>query len=161
MVWLSGVLALGLFIAMVVHSSSLVPGIPALQLTFNEAAFNAILAQWGNDGISVFRAHLRIDFLVLTSYGSFGYLFVRYGTLFQQLSKSARRVASWVMPIAALLDAIENLLHLQLISNAANHPPALYLVAGMVSTGKWLLIADFMAGTLYLLLSKWRHEHKQ
>jgi hypothetical protein len=161
MVWLSGALALGLFIAMVVHSSSLVPGIPALQLTFNEAAFKAILTQWGNDGITVFRTHLRIDFLVLTSYGSFGYLFVRYGALFQQLSKSVRQVASWVMPIAALLDAIENLLHLQLISDAAIHPPALYLTAGLVATGKWLLIADFMAGTLYLLLSNWHHGRKQ
>ena len=161
LLWLSGALALGLFVAMVVHSSSLVPGIPALQLTFNEAAFKAILAQWGNDGIAVFRTHLRIDFLVLTSYGIFGYLFVQYGALFQQLSKSVRRLASWVMPIAAILDAIENLLHLELISDAATHPPALYLAAGLVATGKWLLIGDFMAGTLYLLVSKWRHGRKK
>ena len=159
LLWLSGVLALGLFIAMVVQSSPLVPGIPALQLTFNETAFKAVLAQWGPDGIARFRAHLRIDFLVLTSYGVFGYLFVRYRGLFQHLGKAARRVAGWAMPVAAMLDAIENLLHLQLISEPATHAPALYLAAGLVSTGKWLLIASFLAGTLYLLVTQWRNGH--
>jgi len=146
---------------MVVHSSPLAPGIPALQLTFNEAAFKAILAQWGPDGIARFRAHFRIDFLVLTSYGVFGYLFVHYGGLFRLLDKKTRRIAGWVMPVAAVLDAIENLLHLELIAEPATHAPALYLTAGLVSAGKWLLIANFMVGTLYLLVTKWCNKWKK
>jgi hypothetical protein len=156
LLWLSGALALGLFVAMAVHSAPLSPGIPALQLTFNEAAFKAILAQWGPDGVDLFRRHFRIDFAVLASYGLFGYLFVRYGCLFRQLDRATRRLSGWIMPAAATLDAIENLLHLQLISEPATHAPALYLAAGLVAITKWLLIANFMAGTLYLLVANRR-----
>ncbi len=157
LLWLSGALALGLFVAMAVHSSPLTPGIPALQFTFNETAFKAILAQWGPDGVDLFRRHFRIDFPVLASYGLFGYLLVRYGCLFRQLDRTTRRLSSWTLPGAAGLDAIENLLHLQLLSEPAPHAAALYPIAGLVATGKWLLIANFMAGTLYLLVAKWRY----
>ncbi|MDP2883138.1 MAG: hypothetical protein Q8N89_16350 [Azonexus sp.] len=157
LLWLSGALALGLFVAMAVHSAPLSPGIPALQFTFDEAAFKAILAQWGPDGVDLFRRHFRIDFPVLASYGLFGYLLVRYGSLFRQLDWTTRRLSSWTLPAAAGLDASENLLHLELISEATSHAPALYLIAGLVASGKWLLIANFMAGTLYLLATQWRH----
>jgi len=157
LLWLSGTLALGLFVAMAVHSAPLSPGIPALQFTFDEAAFKAILAQWGPDGVDLFRRHFRIDFAVLASYALFGYLLARYGCLFRQLDRTIRRLSSWIMPGAAALDAIENLLHLQLISEPATHAPALYLIAGLVATVKWLLIANFMAGTLYLLVAKLRY----
>lgn len=156
LLWLSGALALGLFVAMAVHSAPLSPGIPALQLSFDEAAFKAILAQWGPAGVDLFRRHFRIDFPVLASYGLFGYLLVRYGSLFGQLDEAPRRLFSWTMPGAATFDAIENLLHLQLISDATRHAPALYLIAGLVATGKWLLIANFMTGTGYLLVTKLR-----
>lgn len=158
LLWLSGTLALGLFIAMAIHSAPLSPGIPALQFTFDEAAFKAILAQWGPDGVELFRSHFRIDFPVLASYGLFGYLLVRYGCLFSQLDRTTRRLSGWILPGAAALDAIENLLHLQLISGPAAHAPVLYLIAGLVATGKWLLIANFMTGTLYLLVTRLRHE---
>lgn len=157
LLWLSGTLALGFFLVMAVHSAPLSPGIPVLQLTFDEAAFKTILTQWGPDGLALFRAHFRIDFLLLISYGAFGYLFVRHGSLFRQLDKTTRHLAGWAMPGAAAMDAIENLLHLQLISEPPAHAPILYLIAGLVATGKWLLIANFMAGTLYLLVAKWRH----
>ncbi|MGB4065533.1 MAG: hypothetical protein WBK19_17050 [Azonexus sp.] len=156
LLWLSGALALGLFIAMAIQSAPLSPGIPALQFTFDEAAFKAILAQWGPDGVDLFRRHFRIDFPVLASYGLFGYLLVRHGSLFAPLDQATRRLSSWTMPGAAALDAIENLLHLRLISEATSHAPALYMIAGLVATGKWLLIANFMTGALYLLATKWR-----
>jgi hypothetical protein len=157
LLWLSGTLTLGLFVAMAVHSSPLSPGIPALQLTFNEADFKAILTRWGPAGLDLFRSHFLFDFPVLLSYGLFGYLLVRYGCLFRQLDPTSRRLSGWVLPIAATLDAIENLLHLQLISDTTDHAPALYLIAGLVATGKWLLIANFMAGALYLMVTKLRH----
>jgi len=157
LLWFSGALALGLFGAMAWHSSPLSPGIPALQLTFDEASFKTILAQWGPEGVALFRRHFLIDFPVLISYGVFGYLLARYGCLFRQLDGTMRQMSCWVMPGAAVLDASENLLHLVLISEPATHSPALYLIAGVVATGKWLLIANFMAGTLYLLVAKWRN----
>ena len=161
LLWLSGALALGLFIAMVVHSSPLSPGIPALQFTFGEASFSAILAKWGPDGVARFRRHFMIDFPVLASYGTFGFLLVRHGGLFRQLDKTTRRLSAWALPGAAALDAIENLLLLQLICEPATLGPTLYLIAGLVATGKWLLIANFMAGTLYLLATQWRHRSER
>ncbi|MBL8428578.1 MAG: hypothetical protein JNJ95_01625 [Dechloromonas sp.] len=158
--WFFGTLALGLFVAMVWHSWSLSPGIPALQLTFDERSFKTILAQWGPDGIGLFRQHFLIDFPVLLSYGAFGYLLARDSILFRPLDTWTRVLYGWAMPAAAALDAIENLLHLRLISEAATHAPALYLIGGVVATGKWLLIANFMAGTLYLLVAKWRENLK-
>lgn len=157
LLWLSGALALGLFIIMAVHAAPLSPGIPALQLTFNEADFKAILALWGPDGVALFRRHFYIDFPVLASYGLFGYLFAHHGCLSRLLDRRVRRLSGWIMPAAAGLDAFENLLHLHLLSESGTHAPALYRLAGLVATGKWLLIANFMAGTLYLLATQWRH----
>jgi hypothetical protein len=86
---------------MVIHSAPLSPGIPALQFSFNEADFKAILAQWGPDGIDLFRRHFLVDFPVLASYGLFGYLLVRYGCLFRLLDQTTRHLSSWILPGAA------------------------------------------------------------
>ena len=48
--WLSGALTLLLFLAMAAYTWPLKPSIPCLQLTFSEAAFKDILAQWGVAG---------------------------------------------------------------------------------------------------------------
>ena len=156
LLWLSGALALGLFVAMAIHSSPLTPAIPALQLTFNEAAFRAILTQWGPDGVALFRQHFRIDFPVLASYGLFGYLFARHSSLFDRLAPLPRRLSGGLLPTAAGLDTIENLLHLRFIADPATHAPALYLIAGLVASGKWLLIAAFALCSGYLLLVRSR-----
>lgn len=154
LLWLSGTLTLGLFVAMVVHSSPLTPGIPTLQLTFDEGSFRDILEEWGPRGVALFRQHFHIDFPVLASYGLFGYLFARRSSLFDRLAPLPRRLSGWLLPVAASLDAIENLLHLEFIAEPATHVPALYLIAGLVASGKWLLIAAFALGTGYLLLTR-------
>jgi len=143
--WLSGALSLLLFIIMAVHSAPLSPSIPALQFTFEPAAFQAILAQWGPAGVARFRAHFAIDFPFLLSYGLAGYLWVRHTGLFASLSASARRLLTWTLPGAALLDAGENLLHLHLLAAPAGQP-VLYLLAGLVASLKWSAIAVFAVG---------------
>jgi hypothetical protein len=56
------------------------------------------------------------------------------------------------MPAAAFLDACENLLHLYQSSGMTPKLEALYLVAGIVATSKWLLIVIFLlsAGAAWL-----------
>lgn len=151
--WLSGALSLLLFIVMAVHSAPLSPSIPALQFTFDPAAFQAILAQWGPAGVARFRSHFAIDFPFLLSYGLSGYLWARHTTLFAGLGARSRQLLTWTLPGAALLDAGENLLHLYLLHlhllATTSQPPALYLLAGLVASLKWSAIAAFAIGIFY------------
>lgn len=146
--WLSGALTLILFVAMAMHSSPLSPSIPIIQLTFDEAAFKAVLAQWGPNGVELFRTHFFIDFSFLTSYGVFGYLLGRQVTCRHNANPSARHFLIWALPAAAALDACENLLHLSFIAYGAHPAPGAYLLAGLVASGKWLLIAAFVIGLI-------------
>jgi hypothetical protein len=149
LLWLSGSLALLLFLAMVVFTLPLRPGIPCLQLTYSEAAFKAILVQWGPHGMARFRTHFAIDFPVLASYGLFGYLLGSWSSLFTAQAATLRRLIIWMLPTAAGMDAAENLFHLYLISGAPEIPEALYLAAGSIASIKWLLIVIFVTSTAY------------
>jgi hypothetical protein len=53
------------------------------------------------------------------------------------------------LPVAAVMDASENLLHLYFVQAATVTFQGLYFVAGVVATFKWLLIAAFVIGVLY------------
>lgn len=147
--WLSGALSLLLFIVMAVHSASLSPSIPALQFTFEPAAFQAILAQWGPAGVDRFRSHFAIDFPFLLSYGITGYLWTPHTGFFANLGARPRQLLTWLLPGAALLDAGENLLHLYLLDATSSPPPTLYLLAGLVASLKWSAIAAFAISIFY------------
>ena len=152
LLWLNGSLALLLFASMVYYTLPLQPAIPCLQLTYSEAAFKAIIAQWGTDGLVRFRAHFLIDFPVLLSYGLFGYRLSCWTALFARQSAHFHHLMTWSLPIAAALDIGENLLHLYLTSGALAIPAELYLVVGIVASAKWLLIVIFIIGAGYAWL---------
>jgi hypothetical protein len=147
--WLSGALAALLFAAMAIHAAPLSPSIPVIQFTYNESAFKAVLAQWGPEGVERFRSHFFIDFPFLASYGVFGYLLARHGRLPDKLTKSAQFFLTWALPAAAALDVCEDLLHLSFIADGASPMAGAYLLAGLVATGKWGLIAAFVIGFFY------------
>ena len=142
-----GVATVVLFLAMAIHAFPLQPAVPAIQFTYSEASFRAVLEQWQPQGIQRFRAHFFIDFPFLATYAIFGYL------LAARLLKSGRSPVGWrpwfpwLLPGAAAMDAVENLLHLYLISGAAA-PSFLYMLAGVVATVKWLLFAAFVLGVI-------------
>ena len=138
-----------LFLAMVIHAAPLHPPIPAIQFTYSEGAFHAVLAQWQADGVARFARHFAIDFPFLVSYGFCGYLFAAH---FLRASKQCaffKRSAVWSLPAAAIMDAAENLFHLHFIRASAAIPEALYGIAGAVATLKWLLIAVFIIVVLF------------
>jgi len=141
-----------LFIAMAGVVSPLRPSVPALQFTFSEAAFNSVIAAWPPDGIERFRTHLVIDFAFLVSYGVLGWLLSVRTRLFAQWSPAAKMRMAVCLPFAAGADAIENLLHFFLVSGAGTTPSLIYLLAGIVATLKWLLIAIFMINAAWSLL---------
>ena len=141
---LAGIVTALLFLAMAVHAAPLRPVIPAIQFTYSEGSFHAILAEWQSAGVARFRMHFAFDFPFLVGYGVFGYLYAMRSRRPLQRSESGTLCFfRWLLPAAALMDAAENLLHLHFIDASTAPPNALYLMAGLIATCKWLLIAVF------------------
>ena len=148
MLKLAAIVTALLFLAMAMHAAPLHPPIPAIQFTYSEGAFHAVLAQWQADGVARFARHFAIDFPFLVSYGLFGYLFAVHWLRGAERSAFFRSAAVWGLPAAALMDAAENLFHLYFIHASAAVPAPLYFVAGLVATLKWLLIAVFVVAVI-------------
>jgi hypothetical protein len=144
-----GVAAAVLFVTMAIHAAPLQPSIPRIQFTFSEASFNSILAQWRPDGVSRFTWHFAIDFPFLVSYGIFGYLLARNRSLQAGDFGWPSVLVAWALPVAAVLDAAENALHLSFVLAAAGLPAWLYPLAGGVATAKWVLIVAFAAELIF------------
>jgi hypothetical protein len=149
---MSGIAAVAFFLAMVWITAPLAPSGLALQFTFDEETFKAILTGWKPVGVARFRAHFLFDFPFLASYGCFGYLLACRSNLFARYGAAARMRLASLLPVAALLDATENLLHLYLL-DVQKAAPALYALAGGVATAKWMLVVVFVGIALAAL---WR-----
>ena len=145
-----GIFTALLFVAMVLHTAPLTPGIPTIHFTFSEASFNAVLAQWQPTGVARFKRHFAFDFPFLVSYGFFGYLLCKHTSLTSGVSTSVKSLLTWALPFAAVMDAVENLLHLTFIYAGKGIPAAFYFVAGIAATFKWAVIVAFVIGAGYI-----------
>ena len=144
-----GIFTALLFVAMVIHAAPLKPSIPTIHFSFSEATFNSVLSQWQPTGVARFKWHFTIDFPFLVSYGFFGYLLCKHTSLTLGLSPLVKSLLTWALPFAAVMDAVENLLHLTFIYAGKGIPAALYFVAGTVATIKWVSIVAFVIGAGY------------
>ena len=152
-VWALGLASVALFMGLGWYLQPLQPNIVALQFTFSPDAFQSVLDAWGPQGVQLFRLHLVIDDVLLLCYGAFGYLLVQRSAWFGSfLPTSQRRVAA-LMPLAALCDAVENLLHGYLTGEGVVAAPALYGAAGVASSLKWLCLLLF---ALLCAVAAWR-----
>ena len=142
-VWTSGLIALVLFTGLAWYLSPLEPGVVALQFAHTPAAFGEILSLWSAEDLLRYRRHLPVDFLLLAAYGAFGHLLVTRTRVWGSRSDSLRRLASWLLPLAAFFDAAENVLHGWLIEGPQLDVPFLYPVSAVCSLLKWVLIAGF------------------
>ncbi|MFY8041292.1 MAG: hypothetical protein ACOVOD_00015 [Rhodoferax sp.] len=142
---------LGLYLA------PLQPSLVALQFTFTPEAFGQVLQAWGPEGVQRFRNHLPVDGLLLLSYSAAGYLAVTRTRLFEPLE--TRLPLQWVallLPLAALCDAGENLLHWWLTGGdplSSLVGTSWYWAAGLCATFKWL---GFVAFAIAALLARLR-----
>lgn len=148
LLWLTGLCDVLLFAGMTVLLAPLRPGILALQCSFTRESFRAVLAAWGEAGLRRYRAHLPVDCLFLLGYAAFGYLWAAQATL----PAWARAAAPWVLPGAAVCDALENLAHLHLARAGVSAAPGWYAFAGSCSALKWALVLAF-AGLVLVALS--------
>jgi hypothetical protein len=142
-VWTSGLLALALLAGLAVYLSPLKPGVVALQFAFTPAAFGEIISLWSTDDLLRYRRHLPVDFLLLAAYGAFGYLLVTRTSTFGSSGQSLRRLATWLLPLAALFDAAENVLHGWLIEGPHMEVSFAYAASTGFSALKWAMIAGF------------------
>lgn len=149
LLWFSGLAALLWLVFISLQTAALSPPLLALQLAPTPEAFGRVLDRWQAPGIALYRAHFVPDFMLLACYGLFGALFAR-----QVLrgGRARRAAAAAALPAAALCDAAENLLHLQLLSAPAALDAALVAAAFGASVLKWLLILAFTV----LVATGWR-----
>lgn len=146
-VWFFGLLALGILLALGVYLAPLQPPLVALQFTFSREAFDAVAAQWGEQGVALFRSHLFPDFALMAAYALYGVCTVRYTRLFQM-----RFVPPifWyaVMPLAALADVLENTLHLAITAPQAQVQDWWFVAAGACAALKFALITFFLVAAV-------------
>ena len=152
-VWALGMAIVGLFMGLGWYLQPLQPSIVALQFTFSPGAFQAVLDAWGPQGMQRFRTHLGFDGALLLCYGAFGYLLVVRGPWFGGFSTLARRHVAILMPLAALFDAVENLLHGHLTSETLVTASVVYGAAGGAASAKWLCLLLF---ALLCAVAAWR-----
>lgn len=117
------------------------PSFLAPQFAWRRAAFDAIVARWSAPQRAAYRFWLRVDFVTLVCYSSFGWLW-----------SNGVGAAGWLtcaLPAAAAADAVENVLHLHLTGpGAGSAGDAPYRVAGSASALKFGLVAAFVAGAV-------------
>ena len=149
--WILGLTSLTLLAALAAYLAPLQPDILALQFTFDQASFQAILAAWKPEGVLRYRSHLPIDFGLLLCYGAFGYVQASKTAIFTKFSPATETLLRWVMPLAALCDAVENSLHWRFTSGVQQAESSLYLVAGISATLKFALLGVFLVSVLVAL----------
>lgn len=142
-VWISGLAALALGAGLCWYLAPLEPGALALQMAYTPRMFGEIVHYWSPADLARYRTHIPIDFALLIAYGSFGYLLAIPAEIFRRRSVGFRRALQWILPLAALFDAIENALHGWLTEVPRFGIPVVYAVSAASSSLKWLLIAGF------------------
>ncbi len=155
---LNGLLALtslGLFGAIGLYLLPLEPNLLALQFSFDQRAFQAVIAQWQGEALQRFKLHFWADFVLLLCYGLWGYGLMTRSRVARYWGQLWRNRAAWLMPLAATADALENLLQLYLLGQAAASP-LLYALAGTAALTKWLLIGLFALFLVWAWLRRGR-----
>lgn len=155
---LAAVACVLLFGGLGVYLAPLQPSVVALQLTFTPDAFAQVLQAWGPEGVQRFRNHLVVDGLLMLSYGAAGYLAVVRTHFFEPLAhRLPLRWVALLLPVAALCDAGENLLHWELTGSDALAAPAAAawcLAAGLCAAFKWVGIGVFALAALIARLQR-------
>ncbi|MBI3148629.1 MAG: hypothetical protein HYZ17_08985 [Betaproteobacteria bacterium] len=137
--WLTGGLGLLLFVGLSIFLAPLEPSVLRLQFAFTPRAFGQIVHTWQVEGLARYRAHFPADFALLLSYAVFGYLLARR----TRLAAMGGVWARWLLPAAALADALENVLHLWLTAAPRLAVFWPYPLAASAASCKWLLVLAF------------------
>ena len=129
------------------------PGYMALQLSASVERFNKVLAIWGPANVLRYQHSMWADFLFPISYAMlFTGLLVLAGRSRKQTSFEQ---TVWFAPtLAALMDYIENILHMVLLTKGAPYSPQLVQFASTISMIKWVLLSGVIPITLVWAVGK-------
>ena len=141
--WASGLLGVATFCAIAWYLAPLAPSGLVLQFSFTPAEFGFVIHSWPAEHLARYRAHFAADFVLLLSYGAFGYLLAARTKLFSALAALLQRSGKWALPLAAVFDATENVLHLWLTEVPRFGYHLVYFVSASCSVAKWLLFFAF------------------
>ena len=155
---ITGISALLLFAQMAFILRVLSPDIVTLQFCFTPEAFHRVLEAWQSVGVETYLRHFPFDFVFLTCYGVFGYLWATPARVDLSDTGAFRAVAKWLLPFAALFDLFENVIHLSMLANYAEMTPLSVAIAGTSSLMKWLLIVAFL---IHLIVEFFKRRRQQ
>ena len=148
-----------LAVLMAIYTRPLLPNLLALQLSFTETDFNSTLHHWPPENITRFKLHFLLDFPYLICYGALGFLITTRTKFFNYFSHSTKTVIALLLPLAAVADAMENVMQLYFLYGEKPFSASNYLLAGIISSTKWLLIISFVLISLpyrKMIPSSWK-----
>lgn len=150
--WMFGLATVVLTLALYVQLRSVKPPVNRAQLTFSEAGFRDVVRRWSPEQLARVQRHFALDYAYLVAYGGLG---LSLAMALQQRgalpSAFAADVWPWLLPLAAVCDALENLLHQRFLREAPGSSPAsLFVLSGCAASAKWLLLAAYL-----VLLAVW------
>ena len=147
-----GVLTVSLLAALSFHLRDVNPKILRAQITFTESAFRAVVQRWSADQLTKVRTSFALDYALLIAYGGLGFSLAT--ALLQRSALPGPFVAAawpWVLPAAAVCDALENALHQHFLRSAPSaSPAALFALSGCAASIKWMLALVY-----FLLFGIW------
>ncbi len=111
-----------------------------MQSTFSADVMAAILAHWQAEGLTQnFINHFYLDFLHPFLYGAL--LVSLMAGVFNRASLQSRWNIMFLAPVsAALMDLVENILHVSFVIDGGNITQTTALLAGLSSVIKWFLV---------------------
>ena len=145
-VWGSGALALGLFVWIAIQLWSVHPTILCMQLSFTRHAFDSVTQAWSPGQRLLVLGHFRQDLALLVAYGIFGATLALRTRYAAQAPGWVAPVMPWLLPAAALLDAIEDTVQFLALSQPeVLRPDGWYALGGSAAALKFGLLLTFSA----------------
>ena len=115
------------------------PSFMRMQFAFSPTRYAEILTAWGPVGVERYRSHFLFDLLHPLIFGALGWVAVRTSPVFEGLSIRWERILSWLLPVAAGLDYIENTCQLKLLSVPPGTVDWLIPTSATCASIKWML----------------------
>lgn len=118
-------------------------GLFTMQTRFTVESMQAVLTEWGKDGVRAYLNLMWVDFLFPAAYAVFLASAITWADAGTQSSASVHAsLGLFMLPlIAGALDWVENLFHLFLLPNAGqNLPPIPTFLAALAASLKWGLL---------------------
>ena len=120
-----------------------------LQLTFDKNEFVKIISSFDKNGFEEYKRHFYADFLYLISYS-----FLMFSLVSLFYDKIKTRLFLIIPFIIALFDVIENLFHIYFFKMNYKVSSLFFVLSGIFSLLKWLLVLFEIIFISYLFLSK-------